>query len=129
MDAPGGPTRGLSDTMRRCAGRLAQWASTRLDLAAVELLEERDAAIDVLVRLALAGLLAAAALFGLSLALVLVLPPSWRAAGAGVLTLIYATAAWLLYRDVRLKLRDRPPPLSVTREELKRDREWLDALK
>lgn len=129
MDPPGPDANGLAETVQRWVARLGRCASTRLDLAALELTEAREAAVGALVRLAVAALLAVTAWITLTLALVLALPPDWRAGGAGVLALLYAGTAWLIYRNVRARFRDRPPPFSATRDELKRDREWINALK
>lgn len=119
---------GPAGSARLIAIRVLQLLTTRVELLAVELQEERRWLVSVLLLLAvslLAGLVGMLFLLG---ALVLALPADWRAAGAGGLGFILAAAGVGILLRLRRRLRDRPSPFSATVAELKRDREWIQHL-
>ena len=125
-EAPGDSATGSAHGI---AARIAQWVTTRFELVAFEFSEERRHLSKLVILGAAAGALALVALFLLTLAVLWTLPPHWRALGAAIIGLIYAATAGVLAWKIRQASLRRPPPFSVTLEELRRDRDWFKSLK
>lgn len=121
-EAAGG---GLLESLRRLLTTLLALAATRLELVTTELEEELQRLTRLLLW-SMASLLAAA--LALLMAAVTVLVACWdthRLAAAGALTALFAVAALGGWWAVRRQLRDRPPLLAATRQELERDQTTL----
>ncbi|MDQ0141663.1 phage holin family protein [Cupriavidus necator] len=119
------PSPKFLDAVRNLAGSLVAMAQTRLELASVELAEERTRLLKVAL-LALFGL----AFFGLGLvtltALIAILfwdTYRWQALGA--LTVLYLVLCAICLGYARSVLRNAPPMLESTLAEIDKDREIL----
>lgn len=121
-DAPGGVLRGAVD---RALSTVVDIGRTRLELAAVELEEERLR----LARLALAAtgtlFFAFAALAALTAALVLLCPADARPLALGLAGLVYALVGAAAGWRWRALSASRPPLLQATLAELRADRAAL----
>ena len=116
---------GLLDSLRRLLATVLALAATRLELVTTELEEEMH-------RLARLLLWSVASLLAASLALVLgavtIIIACWdtgRLAAAGALTALFTVAALVGWGVVRRQVRERPPLLAATRQELARDQDAL----
>ena len=116
---------GLLDSLRRMLATLLALAATRLELVTTELEEEMH-------RLARLLLWSVASLLAASLALVLgavtIIIACWdtgRLAAAVGLTALFTTAALVGWWVVRRQVRERPPLLAATRQELAHDQAAL----
>ncbi|WP_119355032.1 phage holin family protein [Azohydromonas sediminis] len=118
------PPPGLFTSLRRLLGSAAELAEVRLALFATELQQEKLRALDALALLAVALLAAGVALVLLSLLVVMLFAEPYRIAALGVVVLVYAAAAGLLWRAARARLAE-GTPFEATRAELRRDREAL----
>lgn len=116
---------GLKVALKRLAANIAALLETRLELASVELAEERERLksmivllITSVVALAFAGLAATAG----------VIAYFWdthrMGAIIGVTVFYAAVAGFALWRMAELR-RDAPPPFEATLAELQKDRRWL----
>ena len=126
MEATTASVRQLAATSKQMARRLLTLGENRLELLAVEIQEERERLMRAfLLALALAvfGLLAA---LTLTAAIVLCFPNS-PVAALLTLTMIYATAAIILYRRVLGLLRD-GQAFAATLDQLRKDRQCLEDL-
>ncbi|AMR79419.1 phage holin family protein [Cupriavidus nantongensis] len=119
------PSPKFLDAVRNLAGSLVAMVQTRVELASVELAEERTRLLKVAL-LALFGL----AFFGLGLvtltALIAILfwdTYRWQALGALTVLYLALCAACLAY--ARSVLRNAPPMLEATLAEIDKDREIL----
>ena len=116
---------GLLDSLRRLLATLLALAATRLELVTTELEEEMH-------RLARLLLWSVGSLLAASLALLLgsvtIIIACWdtgRLAAAGGLTALFTVAALVGWGVVRRQVRERPPLLAATRQELARDQDAL----
>ena len=122
---PGGATAGLRGALGQLGGSLLGLLRTRLELAALELDEERDRAIEALVLVHVATLAFAFALLAASTLVVVLFWDTYRIAALCGMTLVYlliGIAAALRFT------RRRPPgarPFAATLAELERDRAWI----
>ena len=126
MEATTASVRHLAATSKQMARRLLTLGENRLELLAVEIQEERERLMrGFLLALAVAvfGLLAA---LTLTAAIVLCFPNS-PVAVLLTLTVIYATAAIILYRRVLGLLRD-GQAFAATLDQLRKDRQCLEDL-
>jgi uncharacterized membrane protein YqjE len=122
----GAPTPGLIDSLRRLLSTLVLLLQTRVELLATEI-EEELLRLARLLLWSAAGLLCAA--FGLLWAAITVLILLWdshRVAAALGIAVVFTGAALVSAWVVRRGLRQRPPLLAATREELRRDSAMLD---
>lgn len=116
---------GLLQSIKHLGRTLLGAAQTRLEIFATEIEEER-------VRLEQLLLLALAAAFCASMALLLgaafVVIYFWdthRLLAVGLLAFVFLTISTLLAWILRSRLRARPKPFALTREELAKDRSML----
>ena len=115
----------FAGSAKRLARRLLTIGTNRLELFVVEVQEQREQILCVfLLALGVAafGLLAAITLTG---AIVVLLWPVSELGALLVLTVIYGTAAALLYRRLKTMLRDWKD-LPATLDQLRKDRECLE---
>ena len=116
---------GLLDSLRRMLATLLALAATRLELVTTELEEEMHRLARLLLW-SLASLLAASLALLLGAATIIVACwDSYRLAAAGGLTALFTVAALVGWWMVRRQLRERPPLLAATRQELERDQAAL----
>jgi len=126
MEATTASVRHLAATSKQMARRLLTLGENRLELLAVEIQEERERltrALLLALALAVFGLLAA---LTLTAAIVLCFPNS-PVAALLTLTMIYATAAIILYRRVLGLLRD-GQAFAATLDQFRKDRQCLEDL-
>ena len=112
-------------SLRRMAGTILSTLQNRVELFALELQEEKCWLISTL-------LWAAAAIFfcGLSILFVVAMvfylaPAAFRPWVLGLATAFFLCLAVNAVIGLRRCLRDKPPPLSDTMGELKKDLEWI----
>lgn len=119
---------GPVDLARRVLARSLQLCTTRLELVAVELQEERQHAFRALALLGGGAVLLIIGLTVLLVAGMLALPPEWRPWGGAAAGLVLMAVGMVLLTRCRKLIRDRTPPFAATLAELKRDREWIRSL-
>jgi uncharacterized membrane protein YqjE len=98
---------------------------TRGELASLELAEARDRCVRWLVFAVIAVVLLLAALLSLSLWVAAIFWDGPRGLAIGMLTAVYAAAAYGMLRAVRREIAAAPPLLAQTRAELQKDRAAL----
>jgi uncharacterized membrane protein YqjE len=126
MEATTASVRRLAATSKQMARGLLTLGENRLELLAVEIQEERERlmrAVLLALGLAVFGLLA-----GLTLTAAIVLCfPNSPVAALLTLTVVYATAAIILYRRILGLLRDWQS-FAATLDQFRKDRECLEDL-
>ncbi len=121
----GGP--GLAGRVQGLLTQGMELLQTRLELVSLELEAQKLRLFAALAQGFLALLLAAAALGMLSVCLLLLTPEAWRWLSALLLCLLFALAAWLLWRGACQQLRQPGGPFAASAEELSRDRSALES--
>ena len=125
MDENDSKPAGLFDSLRRLGDSILALTHRRLELAALELQEEKYRLIDLLLR---AAALVVLGILTLVSATALVVVTFWERSPVvtlAIVTGLYALGALMVALGIRAKLKASPPPLSDTIAELKKDREWL----
>ena len=118
-------SRGMFDSLRRLGDSVLTLVHRRLELASLELQEEKYRLIDLLLR---AAALVVFGILTLVSATALVVVIFWErspVAALAIVTGLYALVALLVAFSIRSRLKHSPPPLSDTITELKKDRAWL----
>ena len=116
---------GPVESLKGLGETLAEIASTRAELFAVELQEESQRLQRMIVFAALAAVFLAAALLLVAGFVVLLFWDTHRVAASAGVTILYAgVGAWAAMR-LRALVRNRPPPFEATLEELRRDFEMV----
>lgn len=98
---------------------------TRGELASLELAEARDRYVRWLVFVVIAAVLLLAALLSLSVLVAAIFWDGPRELAIGLLTALYAAAAYGVLRVARREIAAAPPLLAQTRAELQKDRAAL----
>lgn len=126
-DGTPGPasTGGLRAALAQFGGSLVGLLRTRLELAALELEEERDHAIDALILIHVATLAFAFALLTASALVVVVFWESYRIAALLGLTIGYLAIGFVAVWRFTRRRREGDRPFAGTLAELERDRVWL----
>lgn len=124
---PDEPPRFLS-SLRGLLASLVGLAATRLQLAGIELSEEKQRLLGALALLLGAMLFAALGLLVLSFLVVAWFWDSQRWAALIGLTLVYALLAAALAWKLKRELASHPPLFQATAEELQKDRDLLAAV-
>lgn len=119
------PERGIYASARRLASSVVGLLHTRLELALVELQEEKVRLIDILLWIAAAMFMGVMALIITTFALVFLLPEAWKPVGLVCVSLFYISGCVFCIMVVRHKLLRNDPPFAQTIRELRKDREWL----
>ena len=114
-------------SVRELARTLLAFAETRARLAATDIEEQAVRFLEIAVLAALAVLFFAVGLVFVSIIALLALWENNRLLGAAVLGGIYFGAGAVAALLMRARLRERPAFLSATLEELRKDRERLEA--
>jgi uncharacterized membrane protein YqjE len=121
---PRRPSRGLRGAVEALGGALLGLLHTRLSLAAVELEEVRDRAVERLIVVLVAVLAFGFAVFGVSALVVVAFWETNRVAALCTVILVYvAVGLFALWRLAARK--ERPPPFAETIAQFDRDRVWL----
>ncbi len=125
MSDSAGATGGLRAAAARFAATAFALVYTRLELASIELTEERERLKRLLVLL-IAGVVAVAfALLAATLGVIAYFWETHRIGAIVAVTLFYALiGAIALWRLAELR-RDAPEPFAATLAELAKDRQWL----
>ena len=122
---PGRPSRGLRGAVGALGGALLGLLHTRLSLAAVELDEARENAVERLIIVLVAVLCFAFALLGASALVVVAFWDTNRIAALSIVILVYvAIGLFALWRLAARGRTDRPP-FAETIAQFERDRAWL----
>ena len=122
---PRRPSRGLRGAIEALGGSLLGLLHTRLSLAAVELEEVRERAVERLVILLVVVLCFAFAVLGASALVVVAFWDTNRIAALCIVILVYvAIGLFALWRLAARSRTDRPP-FAETIAQFERDRVWL----
>jgi uncharacterized membrane protein YqjE len=113
------------DGLRRLASALGGLLLTRVEFASLELAQARVQFMRWLGMALGASVLAILGAVALSAALVVVLWPQWGWATLVALALVYLFGSFWLVRRLQHEVREAPPMLSQTLDELAKDREAL----
>ena len=122
MAAAADKPRGLVTSLSGVVSSVLALARTRIELLAVELQQEKVRLIDLLLRAAVAVVLALLALGTLTAGLVYLLWPWSPLAAFAGLTLLYAVGATWLLLGIRRELKGGSKPFAGTLAELEKDR-------
>lgn len=123
-----GRSGGLAGDLRRIVDEALELVRIRVALLGVELQEEKIHLAGSLMLALVAAFWGLLGLLMLSLAVILLVPDLWRPAGAALLAMMDLLGAWLVWRRVERRLRDRRP-FAATQAQLERDRECLAWMK
>ena len=122
---PGRPSRGLRSAVEALGAAVLGLLHTRLELAAVELDEVRQRAIERLVFVLVAVLCFAFAVLGASALVVVAFWDTNRIAALTIVIVVYvAIGLFALWRLAARSRTDRPP-FAETIAQFERDRVWL----
>lgn len=120
------PPPGMTDSARNAMDSALGLMQKRLELAALELEEEKQRLLDSLFRIVVIAVLSLMALFMASFFVVLL---CWetpaRLWSVVLLSLGYAAGAWRGFVVLKRRLENSPTPFAATIEEFKKDREWF----
>ncbi len=128
MAEPESKSGGAFGSVRRIADSVHAILLSRLELAAIELQEERVRIIDLILQALVVLVLGTVALIAVTATVVVVLV---RVADLSVLTALalvagaYALATALVWWNLRERLKNGPQPFADTLVEFKKDREWF----
>ncbi|MXN78728.1 hypothetical protein GR157_28850 [Burkholderia sp. 4701] len=109
--------------LRRLAGSAIGLLQTRLELAGIELAEEKERLMGVLFLGVAAMMLATMALISLTVLVAIAFWDSYRLQSLAVITALYAFAGIACALKARASLRDAPIVFEATLAELEKDRE------
>lgn len=115
----------MFDSLRRLGDAVLSLVHRRLELASLELQEEKYRAIDLLLRAAALVVLGILTLVSVTALVVVLFWESSPVAALAIVTGLYALATLMVALGLRAKLKNSLPPLSDTIAELKKDRAWL----
>lgn len=127
MDEYEAKSSGMFESLRRLGDSVLSLVNSRLELASVELQEEKYRLIDLLVRAAALVVLGILTLVSATALVVVIFWERSPVAALAIVTGLYALAALMVALGIRGRLKNTPPPLADTIAELKKDREWLRA--
>lgn len=113
----------LSGTAGRLSSLVAETVRDRVELLGLELREDKIRLVQVLILACFGVIFALLALILGILALLVLLPPEWRAAGMGILAGACLVGALWVFTSLRRRLGQGLHPFAQTLEELKKDRQ------
>jgi uncharacterized membrane protein YqjE len=122
---PTAGTGGLRGALARLGGTLFEFARTRLELATVELAEERERTFERLLLLVAAAVGFAFALLAASAFVVVWFWDTHRLLALAGVTVFYVVVGSIALVRLRALQRTAPKPFASTLAELERDRQWL----
>ncbi len=128
MDEPESKSGGAFGSVRRIADSVHAILLHRLELAAIELQEERVRIIDLLLQAAVVLVLGTVALLAVTATGVVLLVKVGHLSPLVALSLVtvaYALATALAWWNLRERLKNDPQPFADTLAEFKKDREWF----
>jgi len=118
-------SRGFRGAIEALGGALLALLHTRLSLAAVELEEVRDRAVERLIGVLVAVLCFGFAVFGVSALIVIAFWDTNRIAALCIVILIYVAIGLLALWRLAGRGRTERPPFAETIAQFERDRVWL----
>jgi len=122
-DAPGaGSEQGLRPAVGRLIGGIAGLARARLELASIELAEERERLKSALVFVIAGAILATLAVAALTLGVVAYFWETHRWAAIAAVAAVYALGAWFAFAKAAAFYRDAQTPFAATIAEFDKDR-------
>ena len=122
---PGRSSRGLRGAIGALGGAVLGLLQTRLSLAAVELDEARDRAIERLVFVVVAVLCFGFAVLGVSALVVVAFWDTNRIAALSIVVLFYVAIGLFALWRLATRGRSERPPFAETIAQFERDRVWL----
>ncbi len=117
---------GLFDSLRRLLAGLVAIAQTRLELVTTELAAEIQRAVGVLLWAAIALFFGGLSVLMIAITVVVATPDEHRLLAAGLVCATFVAGAIGAALVVRRKITERPPLLSASLGELRKDREALE---
>ena len=124
-DAPPPPRPTLRASLARLADGALALLRTRGELAAIEFAEERERIKRSVMTLGIALIMAAFALGGVGVWVVVYFWDSGRLTAVAIVSLVYALLAFVLWRVDAAQSEADPAPFAGTFAELEKDRQWL----
>jgi uncharacterized membrane protein YqjE len=118
---------GFLALLGKTAGSAAGAFRNRAELLLVEWQEEKARLTNIFIWATVLVAFLITGLLMLSATVLLLVPPDWRPYVAGMFALLFLFAAFLIWRIVKKLLV--VEPFSATRQELQKDRIWLESLK
>lgn len=118
-------SRGFRGAVEALSGALLGLLHTRLSLAAVELEEVRDRAVERLIAVLVAVLCFGFALFGVSALIVIMFWDTNRIAALCIVILVYVAIGLLALWRVSSRGKAQRPAFAETIAQFERDRVWL----
>lgn len=126
--APGsGKAAGLRGALARAGAAVVELVRTRIELASLEFVEQREHAKKNVVLAVIAGVFLAFAVLSASALVVLVFWDTHRVVAVAGVTAFHALVGIVALMRLRASQRAAPPPFAATLAELERDRQWLAA--
>ncbi|HYV29365.1 MAG TPA: phage holin family protein [Candidatus Eisenbacteria bacterium] len=119
------PAPGLFSSLGRIGENILDAIRNRIEIFALELEEEKHWFISALLWTAATILFGTLAVIFVTFSIVLLFPEEARRWVLIFFCLLYVALAISAYCGLRKLLRDKPPPLSGTVGELKKDIEWI----
>lgn len=116
---------GLRQALARAGSSLMGLVRTRLELASVEFLEERERTISRLVLAVVAVMFLSFAVLMASAFVVVLFWDTHRGAALAVVTVLHAAIGLVALWRLRADTRSAPSPFAATMAELERDGQWL----
>jgi len=117
--------KGLSGSLRKIPTLLLSILRSRLELLSLEIREEKLRLMSLLLWMALAVILGAIALLVVTLTLFILCPEGARPYVLILVSLTYIGLTIWAVMKLRRQLRECPPALESTVEQLKKDVEWI----
>lgn len=119
---------GLFGSVRRFVETVVAIVHNRVELAAIELQEEKSRAISLLIWSALLIFFGFMTVVALTLAVIFLF---WeqKLIVAGSFAAFYLLAALVAFVAMKKKLQNPPVPFAETISQLKKDRDWLESLR
>ncbi len=125
MDDPESKSGGAVGSLRRIVDSFFAILFSRLQLAAIELQEERIRVVDLLLQAALVVVLGILALVSATATLVVIFWDTSPVLTLLIITAVYVLGTVLAWWTVRERLKNGPAPFADTLAEFKKDREWF----
>ena len=126
VGTPGsGTAAGLRGALARAGAATIELVRTRIELASLEFVEQREHAKRNVVLAVVAGAFLAFAVLSASALVVLVFWETHRVAAVAGVTAFHALVGVVALLRLRAAQRTAPPPFAATLAELERDRQWL----
>jgi len=119
------PAGGLRQALARAGAAAVEFLHTRVDLAGLELAEERERAKLQFLLAGVAAMFLAFAVLCASALVVVVFWDTHRVAAIAGVTILHLVIGGMALQRLRAHQRSTPRPFTATLAELERDRQWL----